>query len=207
MQEKLFKTVAFGGFDKEAVLVYIRDLLSEHEKTLTAKNEELAASQSRITELVQEAEKLNQLIQQLKQKDAQLEKDLNQAKDKQNQLEKSLLLKEDKLADTETQLLDMKKKMEIQQQNTRRILDESNRRMQEELLKAQKEADQKVKEAQQNAMELFVKIDHEYIGYRKKYTDMVNAINELARYVDDAQKKVNERISALPESLISSDHE
>ena len=103
------------------------------------------------------------------------------------------------------QLEQLRRQMETMQQQARQLIEETNRRCQQQIEQKEAEADQRVENARQNALDLFGKIDEEYRFNRRKYADMVQAINELSKYIEEAQRHANERIAALPESLIGKD--
>lgn len=201
MDEKLFKTVTFGGFEKESVLLYIKELLSAQENELKSKNQEIEELQNQLT-IQADKEKLGQSQQK------QLLDALQEAQTIRNHLENTVLLKDDKIDSLQKQLAQMQEQLNKVQAQTRQFVEETNRRTAEQLKEMEEASNQKIKEAQQSASLLFHQIDAEYRGNRKKYEDMVNAINELGRYVYEAQKKANERFAVLPETLIKkADHE
>lgn len=195
MSEKKFKTVAFGGFDKEAVLVYLRNLLNEHEQTINQKNEELISLQSNNTSLSKQVDSLIQQVEALSFK-------CNQLTEEKNQFEKMMMIKEDKI-DTQARTIDeLKQHIEKMQAQTKQLIEETEKRNQLQMKEMEEQAQRKIEEAKQNAIDLFMKMDKEYRTHRDRYSDMVVAINELSRYIQEAETKANERLNVLPESLL-----
>lgn len=195
MSEKKFKTVAFGGFDKEAVLVYLRNLLNEHEKTINEKNEELITLQSSNTSLSKQIEALIQQVEEAAAQNSRLQEE-------KNQLEKMILIKEDKI-DTQARKIDeLHQHIETMQMQTRKLIEETEKRNQLQMQEMEAQAQRKIEEARQNAIDLFMKIDTEYRSHRNRYAELVHALNELADTVKETEEKVNQRYQSLPETLL-----
>ena len=199
MQEKPFKTAVLGGFDKESVLIYVRDLLAQHEKEMNEK-------QQALTTEMQHSQELQEALDAAKAQLQKMQEEQQKWLEKKDHLEKTLLLKEDKIETQQQQLEQLHQQMEKLQSQTRQLIEETRRRCQQQIEKNESEANRRIEEARQNALDLFGKIDADYRGHRRKYADMVAAINELSNYILEAQKKANERIAGLPERLIQQDH-
>lgn len=195
---KTFKTVTFGGFDKKAVQSYISEQMSSFQKQVDEKENTIHTCQDQINQL-------NLTIQDLRQQCDQKDELLKKQQEETQQFKNTLLLKEDKIESLELQLSKMEDYVKQVQQQTRTILEESDKKCTLKLQQMEKENEEKIEAARLNAIALFDKIDEDYQKKRKNYAELCDAVHRLNLIIDKADEEANRQISTLPSSLLNKD--
>ena len=199
MSVRLFTTVTFGGFDKEEVLLYIKDLLLAQEnellqyqqqiEILTQQNNSLVeqlqnhhSDQQIFSKLQLQNEKLLQTNQLLKQKLVHREEKIVALQEKVNQI--SFISEE------------MRNKMQLAIQETE---DRCERQMKEKQL----ESERKIHDVQLNTQALLEQINTDYCAARNNYSALAKAIHNLSQIIEETDKKTAHQLEILPESILS----
>lgn len=192
---KAFKTGTFGGFDKKTVESYISEQMSSFQKQVNEKEETIHSCKEQINQLNEEKLDYQQQLQ-------QMELDLKKQQEENEELRNTLLLKEDKIKELTAQLSKMEEYVKTVQQQTRTMLEESDKRC---TLKLQQMEKEKLEVIHLNALDLFDQIDSDYQKKRKNYAKLCESIHHLNQIIDQADKEAAKQISVLPTSLIKKD--
>lgn len=189
---KTFKTVTFGGFDKNEVQSYIAEKDNTFKKQIDEKENTIQAYQNQINQLKQD------LQEQIQQNNLLLAKKEDEIKE----LKEMLLVSEDKINKLEKQLSAMEEYVKKTQQQTRNILEESNKKCTLKLQQMEKENEEKIEAARLNAIALFDKINQDYQTKRNNYAELTKAIHRLNLLIKQADEEAEKQISSLPASLL-----